>query len=250
MTTKKDVIINKTIEVIKTHPEGIHYAELMREVSRQLKPLYDKVKPGNVDSFVWDIHEQFPDLICKPARGLFIHTKYMKNGEVIAPEQIISEIPIKEEDFYKPFADWLVKDLEECIKAIPLGRNIFKDRWGTPDVIGMQESRKSDIIKFETKIISAEIKLDRSELIKAFGQACAYKLFSHKVFLVIPKNSSQQIISRLDALSLIEGLGLVLYDSTNDENPQFEIRSRPKWNIPDMFYVNKYLKLIEKELFG
>lgn len=245
MTTKKSIILSKAIEVIESHPEGIRYGDLMREVGGQLD-----LRSGRVDSYVWNIHEQLPDLICKPTRGLFIHIKYMKNGEVIMPEPIIPEIFVKEEDFYDPFKDWLKNDLEECTKAIPLGGNKFKDRWGTPDVIGIQKSRESDLVKFETKIISAEIKLDRSELIKAFGQACAYKLFSHKVFLVIPKNSSQEIISRLDALSLIEGLGLVLYDSTNDENPQFEIRSRPKWNIPDMFYVNKYLKLIEKELFG
>lgn len=142
-----------------------------------------------------------------------------------------------------------MRDLEGCSMAIPLGKNYFRDRWGTPDVIGKLEPSKSDIIKYEPQITSAEIKLDRGEYMKAFGQAVVYKQFSHKVFLVIPKNSSQDVISRMDSLCLSEGLGLVLYDSENVEEPQYEIRSRPKLNIPDMFYTNKYLKLIEKKLF-
>ena len=46
------------------------------------------------------------------------------------------------------------------------------------------------------------------------------------------------------------GIGLVLFDTTNVNDPQFEIRDRPLKHEPDMFYVNKYMKLIEKELFG
>jgi hypothetical protein len=56
-------------------------------------------------------------------------------------------------------------------KAIPVGGNLFRDKWGTPDVIGVREPRKSDIIKFPTEIVSAEVKLDPAGLITAFGQA-------------------------------------------------------------------------------
>ena len=152
--------------------------------------------------------------------------------------------------FYLPFADWLKTELEECTRSTPLGGNKFKDKWGTPDVIGIRESPRSDPIKFPTEIVSAEIKVDTRDLITAFGQACSYKLFSHKCYIVIPKNSSQEDISRLDALCLIFGIGLVLFDNNNVEDPKFEIRVRPVKQEPDMFYVNKYVKLIEKELFG
>jgi hypothetical protein len=67
---------------------------------------------------------------------------------------------------------------------------------------------------------------------------------------VIPKNSYQGDIPRLDSLCLIFGIGLVLFDKNNTKNPQFEIRVRPLKHEPDMFYVNKYMKLIEKELFS
>ena len=48
-------------------------------------------------------------------------------------------------------------------------------------MIGIREPKKSDIIKFPTEIVSAEVKIDSAGLITAFGQACAYRLFSHTV---------------------------------------------------------------------
>ncbi len=68
--------------------------------------------------------------------------------------------------------------------------------------------------------------------------------------MVIPKNSSEEDKSRIESLCLIFGIGLILFDSTNTENPQFEIRVRPLKQEPDMFYVNKYMRMIETELFG
>lgn len=97
--------------------------------------------------------------------------------------------------------------------------------------------------------ISAEMKTDTSGLITSFGQACAYRIFSHKTYIVIPKNSSGNDKSRLESLCLISGIGLIFFDSTNIQNPQFEIRVRPLRHEPDMFYVNRYMKQIEEQLF-
>ncbi|MBA7704863.1 hypothetical protein ES703_113685 [subsurface metagenome] len=66
---------------------------------------------------------------------------------------------------------------------------------------------------------------------------------------MIPKSSSQDDIARLDSLCLIFGIGLILFDSNDVTNPQFEIRVRAMKHEPDMFYANKYMKLIEKDLF-
>ena len=156
---------------------------------------------------------------------------------------------IAEEHFYAQFADWIVNELEECTKAIPLGGNKFKDKWGTPDVIGVREPRKSDIIKPPTEIIAAEIKTDSQQLIVAFGQACSYKLFSHRSYIVVPDDSSSEDITRLDALARIFGIGLILFNR-HDKGAAFEIRVRASRHEPDMFYVNRYLKLIEDDLFA
>ncbi len=247
MATRREKIIAKAIEILKSNPDGIRYSDLVRKISQEFPEIPIKTIYGTI----WNLETRVPNEIYKPARGLFRHVEF-REKEISEEEQKTSlEIEkIKEEDFYEPFANWLVNELEECTKAIALGRNKFRDKWGTPDVIGKREPRRSDIIKTPTEIVSAEIKADTRDLITAFGQACVYKLFSHKSYIVIPKNSSQDDISKLDALCLIFGIGLVLFDNSNPNDPQFEIRVRPLKHEPDMFYVNKYMKLIEKELWG
>ncbi|MBW8465086.1 hypothetical protein [Acidovorax sp.] len=107
-------------------------------------------------------------------------------------------VRVVESAFYGTFADWLKNDAEAVTHAIPLGGNVFRDRWGTPDVIGKRESRRSDVIKVPTLIVAAEIKVDMMDLVTGFGQACAYRLFCHSSYLVIPKQTSELETARLD----------------------------------------------------
>lgn len=246
METRREKIIPKVIEILKLNPDGIHYSDLVRRISQE----FPDIPVNTIHGTVWDLDKRLPNEVYKPARGLFRHVNF-KEEEISKeePKLPFEAVKIKEEDFYKPFANWLVNELEECTVAIPLGGNKFKDKWGTPDVIGKREPQRSDIVKAPTEIVSAEIKVDARDLITAFGQACSYKLFSHKSYIVIPKNSPQDDVSKLDALCMIFGIGLVLFDNNNPQDPQFEIRARPLRHEPDMFYVNKYMKLIEKELW-
>lgn len=248
MPTKTEKIRSKAIEILESNPNGVRFSDLVRTIKGYLPD----ISVNTIHGTIWNLETREPKYVYKPARGLFRHIKF-KGVESETEEQVV-RIPIKqqirEEEFYQPFANWLVNELEECTKAIPLGGNKFKDKWGTPDVIGIREPRKSDIVKLPTEIVSAEIKIDTGNLITAFGQACSYKIFSHKTYIVIPDNSLKDDISRLDSLCLIFGIGLVLFDSSNKDDPKFEIRVRPLKHEPDMFYVNKYVKLIEKELFG
>ena len=246
MATIRERIIKKAIEIIRSNPNGIRYSDLVREIHEACPNFLTTTIYGTV----WNLETRVPNEVYKPARGLFCHVSF-REKEISEEEQKPSaEVEeINEVNFYKLFARWLVDDLEECTKAIPLGGKKFRDKWGTPDVIGKREPRRSDIVKAPTEIVSAEIKVDTGQLITAFGQACAYKLFSHKSYLVIPKNSSDEDISRLDSLCLIFGIGLVLFDNTKPGDPKFEIRVRPIRHEPDMFYVNYYMKMVEKELF-
>jgi len=247
MATQRERIISKAIDILTSAPNGVRYSELVREIHQE----FPEIPVKSIPATIWNLEIRETGKVYKPARGLFRHIKFKEEeideGELEPPPWVEK---IKEEQFYKPFADWLVNELEECTKAIPLGGNRFKDKWGTPDVIGKREPRRSDIIKALTEIVSAEIKAETKDLITAFGQACSYKLFSHKSYIVVPKDSSQNDISKLDALCLIFGIGLVLFDSGNVNDPQFDIRVRPTKHEPDMFYVNKYMKMIEKELFA
>ncbi|HEY7462037.1 MAG TPA: hypothetical protein VIC59_09205 [Gemmatimonadota bacterium] len=84
----------------------------------------------------------------------------------------------------------------------------------------------------------------------SFGQACAYRLFSHKSYLVVPVESPEDDVARLDTLARIFGIGLILFDSKNPKIPKFEIRVRAVRLEPDMFYVNRCMKFIEDDLFS
>ena len=46
------------------------------------------------------------------------------------------------------------------------------------------------------------------------------------------------------------GIGLVLFDNKHPAAPDFQIRVRPQKHDPDMFYVNKYMKQVEGEMFS
>jgi hypothetical protein len=63
--------------------------------------------------------------------------------------------------------------------------------------------------------VEKSLKLDPNQLVVAFGQACAYKLFSHKVYLVVSKGSEE--IGRLKPLCLRFGLGLILFEIEGKE---------------------------------
>ena len=228
--------------------EGVRYSELVKAVL-DTDPEF---KVAAIRANVWNLHEVYPDEVYKPSRGLFRLTRFREEGSDSPGAELVSKPHkrIQEEEFYQPFADWLQNDFEECTKAIPLGGNVFRDKWGTPDVIGKRESRKSDIIAAPVEIVAAEIKPDSNQLITAFGQACAYCIFSHKTYLVVSDGSPEDEIARLRSLCQVFGIGLVLFNATDPKNPNFEIRVSAVKREPDLFYANRYMKYIETELFS
>lgn len=250
-TTITGQIRKIALEVLEEKPEGIRYSDLKRKILEQ----NNTFNPNTISGATWDLEVTFPDKIYKPDRGVFRLLKF-KEDIATQPDQqpttttkSSKKKTIKEEDFYQPFADWLVNELEECTSAIGLGGNIFRDKWGTPDVVGVRETKRTDIIQFPTEIVVGEIKTDSNGLITAFGQACAYRIFSHKSYIVVPNNSQIEDITRLDTLCRQFGIGLILFDNQSPEDPLFEIRVRAIKHEPDMFFVNKNLKLIEDKLF-
>ena len=249
-TTLTAQIRKFAFEILEDRPDGIRYSEMKRAIFEK----NSSFKPNTIGGATWDLDVEYPEKVYKPDRGIFRLLKFKEDvltqpGQQTALQNVSKIKTIKEEDFYKPFADWLVNELEECTNAIELGGNIFRDKWGTPDVVGVRESKRSDIIQFPTEIISGEIKTDSNGLITAFGQACAYKIFSHKSYIVVPNDSQIEDITRLDTLCRQFGIGLILFDNKKPEDPNFEIRARAVKHEPDMFFVNKNLKLIEDKLF-
>jgi hypothetical protein len=240
MATIRERITKIALHLLNDHPDGVRYSDLVRRVCE----VDSALKTNTVHGSVWNLDERFPEKVYKPSRGLFRLVQFSDDEtQQLKPELVVTKPPaVKEQDFYAPFADWLVNDVEECTKAICLGGNRFKDKWGTPDVIGKRESKRSDILKIPTEIVSGEIKTDVSQLVTAFGQACAYCIFSHRSYLVVSRDAPQDEIARLDALCQVFGIGFILFDATNPQDPNFQ--------EPDMFYANKYMKIIESEMFS
>ena len=135
------------------------------------------------------------------------------------------KVTLPESDFYESFAQWLMEDQEMNI-AVSLGGSVLKGKWGTPDVLGVLKPRAQDILKFETQIVSAEIKIDPNQPVVAFGQAVAYRLFSHKSYIVIPNTTSEDDLSRLTALCTIHGVGLVTF-AFDKTNPNYTVLVPP-----------------------
>lgn len=248
MGTSREKVFAKAVELIKSAPDGIRYSNLIRRLHEELP----EIPVNTIHGSIWELMQQTKE-VYRPVQGLYRHTKFkdtqIESTEVGSATKLKQQEKQKEEKFYEPFADWLVNELEDCTKAISLGGNKFKEKWGTPDVVGVRVPRRGDIIQIPIEIVSAEIKLDSKDLITAFGQACSYKLFSHKSYIVVPKDSPEEDRARIDALCLIFGIGLILFDKSNSKEPRFEIRVRPSKHEPDMFYVNKYMKQIEDMLF-
>jgi len=239
----------KALELLEQHPEGLRYSELHSKI----KDSDNSFNENTINGSIWNLDALFPDQVYKPSKGLFRLLQYKPTETEISDN--IAHIPVptsrvKEEDFYEPFAHWLKNDIEDVTHSISLGRNKFKDKWGTPDVIGKRESRRSDIIQGPTEIVSAEIKIDTQQLVTAFGQACAYKIFCHKVYLVVPQQAQKEELSRLDSLCQIFGIGLVTFNVEDPAIPDFRIMVRPARHEPDLYYTNKYMALVEKELFS
>jgi len=104
--------------------------------------------------------------------------------------------------------------------------------------------------------VSAEIKIDPQAPVVAFGQAVAYRLFSSKTYVVMPRKLGEEDLDRLESLCMLFGVGLVLFD-LDKASPKFTIRVRAQRYSPDMFYVNEFADRLKQydahvfeELFG
>ena len=235
-------------QLLEQNPQGLRYSDLHKKICL----LDTKLNSSTVNTSIWNLDAVEPTRVYKPIKGLFRLLRFEESitQDVPVEPATSNQVRIREDVFYPLFASWLINELEEVTHAIALGGNAFKDRWGTPDVIGKAESRRSDVIKGPTSIVSAEIKVDMAGIVTGFGQACAYKLFSHKSYLVIPSQTPDEELARIDSLCQIFGIGLVVFNSKNSNTPEFRLVVRAKKHEPDLFYTNRYIAHVEKDLFS
>jgi len=237
------------LSIIAAHPGGIRYAELVEAIATS----HPETPRNTIHGSVWNLAAVYPDLVTKPSRGLFkpASADGDEPDEKAVTTTTAAGVKLKECDFYDPFAQWLKNDLDEATTVVPLGGAGLKSKWGTPDVVGVYKPLASNLIKFSLEIVSAEIKIDAQAPVVAFGQAVAYRLFSTKTYIAEPSTISEEDLSRLEALCMLFGVGLILFD-LSASNPNFRIRMRAQRFSPDMFYVNEFadrLRLHNHEMF-
>lgn len=235
-------IVKVAVELIGSRSEGYRYTEIKAEVHAQYPDI-----PLNTIGGVIPKLEEHTDQVKRVERGLFRHISYLEkiNGQEetdtehsIEPIKTVEQRQYKEEEFYVAFADWLENDMQECSKAIPLGGTVIKTKWSTPDVIGIREFRS--FIQLPTEVISAEIKIDTNQILTGFGQACSYKLFSHRTYLVLPHDMPDEDKLRIDSLCRVNNIGLIFF---NKNDPHNTIRSRANKNEPDTYYIDEIMNI-------
>ena len=240
MATNTEQIKSKAFEILKSEAGGVRYSDLVNRI----KTAFPQMPINTIHGVVWQLHSTDPREVYKAARGLFKHIDYRDKPPV--ETTVPTTKGVREEDFYQPFAEYLKGELEDCDVAKPLGGNVFRNKWNTPDVFGFRKQKHTDIIK-ETVLTSAEIKTNPNDTIAAFGQACAYKLFSHLTYLVVPDSVPSEDKDRIESLCQLFGIGLILFNNKNPAEPNFQIRVRPIKHNPDTLYANQALNmLIEK----
>lgn len=248
MNSNAQKIRELALQVLEANPQGVRWADLLRTVAKASGvpkvggPVYNLVTTNTSE-------------IVKVARGTYRLAKFVAADDAIASaeEAETAATPVKaetpgsealtEQDFYTSFADWLQEN-DEVTVASALGGSSFGGRWGTPDVIGVLRHQAGQIFEFMPQIVTAEIKAVPGQHIVAFGQAVAYRLFSHKTYIVVPKSTHSDDMDRLKSLCSIHGVGLVTF-SLNKEQPDYLVSVPPINAVPDIFYVNNMLERLK-----
>lgn len=244
-------IQERAFQVLESYPMGIRWSDLLRAVEAGAPDTPHNSVHGGIHNL---LTTQTTEIV-KVARGTYQLAKYIEADEALATTQevkfvestVTSELSgaesLTEQDFYASFAEWLEEN-DEATVASALGGASLGGKWGTPDVIGVLKPRAQDIFKFEPQIVTAEIKAVPGQPVVAFGQAVAYRLFSHKSYIVVPKSTSGDDMSRLKSLCSIHGVGLVSF-ALNKHQPDYAVVVLPVNAAPDMFYVNNMLERLK-----
>ncbi|HNQ23353.1 MAG TPA: hypothetical protein PKK06_09695 [Phycisphaerae bacterium] len=228
-------------QIVGDHPNGIRYNDL----AKSIVDANPETPINTVYGAVFDLAARFPQDIAKPSRGLFMPAGARAFVPDTTTASVAPSAKVCEQDFYEPFANWLMNELDEVTVALPLGGAALGKKWGTPDVVGVYKPLASDRIKFAPEIVAAELKIDPQQPVVAFGQAAAYRLFASKSYVVVPNAVSLDDYNRLEALCMLFGIGLARFNP-DKEHPNFEIRVRAQRFSPDMFYVNEFADGIHK----
>ena len=72
MTTKRELIEAKAIELLKSTPKGMRTTQLVNAIRENLPGVH----PKTINGTVWKLPETRPKEVYKPGRGLFRHVSF------------------------------------------------------------------------------------------------------------------------------------------------------------------------------
>ena len=75
MTTNRELIEAKAIELLRSAPQGMHTSQLVNAVREALP----NVHPKTINGTVWLLAEKRPEEVYKPSRGLFRHVSFRED---------------------------------------------------------------------------------------------------------------------------------------------------------------------------
>ncbi len=149
-----------------------------------------------------------------------------------------------ESQLYEKVAQWIAKDIGLSEEDEVYYGNIHSPlKWGNPDVVGVRklEGKPSYVIAAEVKnTISTRL------VFEGFGQACAYKLFSHMQYLVIPADVEEETLMRLKSLCRKVQVRLVVFTAENPEKITFTLEEGAKDEPPDPKLMKEFLEKLRK----
>ena len=217
-------------------PDGMRTAELQKAIHSVVGGSYDTIQ-----GTWYETHSKsktYKEKITKIGYGLYRLSKFNATALEKEGEEDNSRLTHGEDAYYKPFADYLKKGLEVCDVASPLGGNKLGGRpWTNPDVIAAKKFQKA--LNIPPVIVTAEVKVSTlsEAIIRGFGQCCAYKLFSHKVYLVVPNCSAAKGI--LEEMCRSHQIGLVVFNKgAGVDNPEWNELLRAPIIEPDHSFLN------------
>jgi len=240
--SKKDEIIKKALEILSM-PEsksGLRFATLVKRVSSETG-----VNLNTCNGNLYNLPNELSDKVSRPSRGLFIlkeNEKFLKDAVEELPEQKL-DLKLNEEYIYEPAKNYLLGN-GECTHAVTVGGNSFRDKWGTPDIVGVIRADSDAVYKPILEIIAVEVKNEGYKPVEALGQAMAYKLFAHRTWLVLPDDEVE--IERIQGIAITANIGLVSFTRKGNDF-EFTILNRPTSGRPDLIEVNKMLENLKKD---
>ena len=72
MTTKRELIEEKAIELLRRSPQGLRTSQLIKSLEGSLPDVH----PKTINGTVWKLPVNRPEEVYKPCRGIFRHVSF------------------------------------------------------------------------------------------------------------------------------------------------------------------------------